>query len=203
MACLTGAIACLPFVPALVDELGAAQPVSIGWMVYLGLFPTAIGFTTWAYALSRSSAGRLGSMTYLVPPVVIAMAWLVLGEVPPALAIAGGALCIVGVIVARSRGGLPWRPQPGGRRRAAPGRAVSSPALARGPGAVRGHVRHPAELGRDRLLERRHVEADRSRQRPAVAEPAPADADERPVRQAPRTQDGGEAEHLVDGQLVR
>jgi drug/metabolite transporter (DMT)-like permease len=83
--------------------------VSIAWTVYLGLFPTAIGFTTWAFALSRSSAGRLGSTTYLVPPVVIVMAWLVLGEVPPALAIAGGALCIGGVIVARSRGALPWR----------------------------------------------------------------------------------------------
>ncbi|HEU0244721.1 MAG TPA: DMT family transporter [Candidatus Limnocylindrales bacterium] len=109
MACATGAIACLPFLPTLVTDLGAAQPASIAWMVYLGLFPTAIGFTTWAFALSRSSAGRLGSMTYLVPPVVIGMAWLLLGEVPPALAIAGGALCIAGVIVARSRGTLPWR----------------------------------------------------------------------------------------------
>jgi drug/metabolite transporter (DMT)-like permease len=36
----------------------------------------------------------------------------VLGEVPPALAIAGGALCIAGVIVARSRGTLPWRREP-------------------------------------------------------------------------------------------
>ncbi|HEY3336788.1 MAG TPA: DMT family transporter [Candidatus Limnocylindrales bacterium] len=109
MACATGAIACLPFLPSLVRDIGAAQPVSIAWMVYLGLFPTAIGFTTWAYALSRSSAGRLGSTTYLVPPVVIGMAWLLLGEVPPALAIAGGALCIAGVIVARSRATLRWR----------------------------------------------------------------------------------------------
>jgi drug/metabolite transporter (DMT)-like permease len=109
MACLTGAIVCMPFLPSLVDDVATAQPASVGWMVYLGLFPTAIGFTTWAFALSRSSAGRLGSTTYLVPPVVIVMAWLLLGEVPPVLAIAGGALCIGGVIVARSRGALPWR----------------------------------------------------------------------------------------------
>ena len=109
LCCVIGAIACLPFLPSLVTDLETAQPVTIAWMVYLGLFPTAIGFTTWAFALSRSSAGRLGSTTYLVPPVVIVMAWLVLGEVPPALAIAGGALCIGGVIVARSRGALPWR----------------------------------------------------------------------------------------------
>jgi drug/metabolite transporter (DMT)-like permease len=47
-------------------------------------------------------AGRLGSMTYLVPPVVILMGWLLLGEAPAPLAIAGGFLCIAGVAVARS-----------------------------------------------------------------------------------------------------
>jgi len=109
MACLTGAIACLPFLPVLLGDLSSADPVSIGWMVYLGLFPTAIGFTTWAFALGRSSAGKLGSMTYLVPPIVIVMSLAVLGEVPPPLALLGGALCIAGVIVARSRSSLPWR----------------------------------------------------------------------------------------------
>lgn len=109
MACLTGAIACLPFLPGLVTDVSAAQPASVAWMVYLGLFPTAIGFTTWAYALNRTTAGRLGSTTYLVPPIVIVMSLFVLGEVPPVLSIAGGVLCIAGVIVARSRGSLPWR----------------------------------------------------------------------------------------------
>jgi drug/metabolite transporter (DMT)-like permease len=109
MACLTGAIACLPFLPALARDVSTAPPQSIAWMIYLGLFPTAIGFTTWAFALGRTTAGRLGSTTYLVPPIAIVLAWLLLGEVPPALAILGGALCIGGVVVARSRGALPWR----------------------------------------------------------------------------------------------
>jgi drug/metabolite transporter (DMT)-like permease len=99
-------IATLPFAPQLLDELGEASVESIAWLVYLGAFPTAVAFTTWAFALSRSSAGRLGSTTYLVPPVAIVMAWIILGEVPPALAIIGGVLCIGGVIVARNRGGL-------------------------------------------------------------------------------------------------
>ena len=109
MACLTGAIACLPFLPGLVADVSAAQPASVAWMVYLGLFPTAIGFTTWAYALRRTTAGRLGSTTYLVPPIAIVMSLFVLNEVPPLLSIVGGVLCVLGVIVARSRGTLPWR----------------------------------------------------------------------------------------------
>ena len=101
IACLTGMLACLPFAPGLVSELGSAQASSIGWMVYLGLFPTAIAFTTWAFALSHTTAGRMGATTYQVPPVAILLAWLLLDESPEPLAFAGGALCLLGVAVAR------------------------------------------------------------------------------------------------------
>lgn len=111
LACLVGAIACLPFAPDLAREVSAAEPVSVAWLIYLGLFPTAVAFTTWAYALRSTAAGRLGSTTYLVPPVVIVMGWALLAEVPTALAIVGGVLCIGGVIIARSNA-RPWARRP-------------------------------------------------------------------------------------------
>jgi drug/metabolite transporter (DMT)-like permease len=73
----------------------------VGWTVYLGVFPTAVGFTTWAYALSRTTAGWMGATTYLVPPLTILMGQLSLDETPPVLALAGGMLCLAGVFVAR------------------------------------------------------------------------------------------------------
>jgi len=103
IACVTGAIVCLPFLPQLLSEASVAHPAALGWLVYLGLFPTAIAFTTWAFALGRSTAGRLGSMTYLVPAVAIVMGWLLLGEVPPIVSFVGGAVAIGGVILARSK----------------------------------------------------------------------------------------------------
>jgi drug/metabolite transporter (DMT)-like permease len=103
LACTIGAVSCLPWTPARVGELGCAPASSIGWVVYLGLFPTAVAFTTWAYALARTSAGRMGATTYLVPPVAILLSWVVLGEVPAALAFAGGALCLAGVALTRRR----------------------------------------------------------------------------------------------------
>jgi len=72
-------------------------------VVYLGLFPTTLGFTTWAFALARTTSGKMGATTYAVPGLVVAMSWLILGQVPRWLTIAGGALCLVGVAVSRSR----------------------------------------------------------------------------------------------------
>jgi drug/metabolite transporter (DMT)-like permease len=101
LACMAGALACLPFAPLLLRELAQAQTSAIAWTVYLGVFPTAVAFTTWAYALARTSAGRMGSTTYLIPPLAILMGWALLGETPPQVAIVGGALCLGGVALAR------------------------------------------------------------------------------------------------------
>ena len=101
LACVAATVACLPFAPALVRDAGDAPATSIAWIVYLGAVPTAIGFTTWAYALKRTSAGKMGAFTYLVPPLAVLLGWLVLSESPPALALGGGALCLVGVALTR------------------------------------------------------------------------------------------------------
>ncbi len=101
--CLAGAVVCLPFAPALLHELRAAPAASTLLIVYLGVGPTAIGFSTWAYALSHSTMARQGATTYLVPPLVIALSWATLGEVPGLAAMLGGLVCLAGVAVTRRR----------------------------------------------------------------------------------------------------
>lgn len=102
-ACAIGALCCLPWAGRLVGELGSAPTGSIARMVYLGAVPTALAFSTWAYALARMDAGRLGVTTYVVPPLVILLGWLLLDEVPPGLALLGGAICLAGVGLSRRR----------------------------------------------------------------------------------------------------
>jgi drug/metabolite transporter (DMT)-like permease len=103
LGCLVGVVVCLPFAPALVDELGDASFHDIAWLVYLGVFPTAIGFSTWSYALKRISTGKAASTTYLVPAVATLISWAVLDEVPASLAFVGGAMCLIGVAITRVR----------------------------------------------------------------------------------------------------
>ncbi|WP_107121824.1 DMT family transporter [Streptomyces yokosukanensis] len=103
--CLVGAVGCLPFAGQLVHQAAHAPLPATLDMLYLGVFPTALAFTTWAYALARRTASRMGATTYAVPGLVVLMSWLVLGEVPGVLTLAGGVLCLAGVAVSRSQAG--------------------------------------------------------------------------------------------------
>ncbi|MFJ5697538.1 DMT family transporter [Arthrobacter sp. NPDC093139] len=100
---MVGLLCCLPFTGQLVNELQAAPlPATMG-LVYLGVFPTAIAFTTWAYALSLIDAGKLAATTYLVPATTVLISWAVLGEIPTVWGLVGGAVCLVGVGLTRRR----------------------------------------------------------------------------------------------------
>ncbi|WP_435746389.1 DMT family transporter [Nocardioides sp. SYSU DS0663] len=103
LACTIGAVVCLPWLPTLVSEVREAPTSSVLWVVYLGVFPTAVAFTTYAFALQHMTASSLGITTYLVPPITIVLSVLLLSEAPPPMAYAGGALALVGVAVARRK----------------------------------------------------------------------------------------------------
>jgi len=124
--CAIGAIGCLPFAGQLVTEVGKA-PLSANLdILYLGIFPTAVAFTTWAYALSRTTATKMGATTYIVPAVTVLLAWAFLGQVPPWLSFVGGAVCLVGVAVTRSKRQLAWWRREPAERPAEPVDQVSS-----------------------------------------------------------------------------
>jgi drug/metabolite transporter (DMT)-like permease len=101
LGCAAATVACLPFAPALARDISHAGATAAGLTVYLGLGPTATGFATWMFALRRTSAGRMGALLYLISPIAVLLGWVILGEAPAPLALAGGALCLGGVYLAR------------------------------------------------------------------------------------------------------
>ncbi|MGZ5408849.1 MAG: DMT family transporter [Aeromicrobium sp.] len=103
LACIVGVVVCLPFAPALIHQLQEASAKDILILVYLGVFPTAIGFSTFSYALKRLDAGKVTATTYLVPAVATLISWVWLDETPAALAFVGGAMCLLGVAITRVR----------------------------------------------------------------------------------------------------
>ena len=81
----------------LVTEVAIAPIPATLAMVYLGVFPSAIAFVSWAYVLQRSTAGATASATLAVPAIVVLMSWLMLGELPTMLGMIGGVVCLAGV----------------------------------------------------------------------------------------------------------
>jgi drug/metabolite transporter (DMT)-like permease len=98
-----GTVVVLPFAGSAVAELARASAPAVAAVVYLGVFPTAVGFALWAYALARLNAGVVASTTLSVPAIVVVMSGLLLGELPSLVALLGGALCLLGVAVSRRR----------------------------------------------------------------------------------------------------
>lgn len=102
-ACWIGAVVCLPWLGDLGEVVRHGSAETLLLIAYLGAFPTAVAFLTWAFALRHTDAGKQSLTTFLVPAIAALMAWVLLDEVPPALAFAGGALCVVGVLVTRRK----------------------------------------------------------------------------------------------------
>lgn len=100
-ACWVGLVVCLPWAGDLIGFVGDASAQELWLLVYLGVFPTAIAFTTWAYALRFTAASRQATSTFVVPVLTMLMSWLFLDEVPPMLAVVGGVIALTGVGIAR------------------------------------------------------------------------------------------------------
>ncbi len=88
--------------PSRIGLRGRTAPAGWRW-------PTAVAFTTWAYALARTPVGALGATIYAVPALTVLMSWGILGEVPRGAALAGGTLCLTGVAISRRRQPKPAR----------------------------------------------------------------------------------------------
>ncbi len=103
LGCVFGTVACLPFAGDLIRDGRSAPLGAILGAVYLGVVPTALAFSAWAFALSKMPAGQLGVTTYIVPAIVVLLGYLAFDEIPASLAIVGGAVCLAGVALSRRR----------------------------------------------------------------------------------------------------
>lgn len=100
----SGTFFMLAFLPGLAHSIQVAPLDATLAVIYLGVFPAALAYVTWTYALSRAPASIATSFLYLSPVLAILIAWLWLGEMPLALSIVGGFLSLSGVVLINTRG---------------------------------------------------------------------------------------------------
>lgn len=99
-----GTLPMLLFLPGLLHRLPVAAPPATFAVIYLGVFPGAIAYVLWNFALSRMPASLLSSFLYLSPVLAGLIAWIWLREVPTLLTVAGGAIAILGVVLVQTKG---------------------------------------------------------------------------------------------------
>ncbi|MBD7944246.1 MULTISPECIES: DMT family transporter [Psychrobacillus] len=90
----TGTLPFLFFAPGLFDTLQSATNEANLSAIYIGIFPTALAYLTWAIALSQSNASSVSNTLYAEPVVAIVITWIWLHELPSPLSIVGGVIAI-------------------------------------------------------------------------------------------------------------
>jgi drug/metabolite transporter (DMT)-like permease len=97
------ALALLIFLPDLLHDMKHASHAATWAAIYLGIFPAAIAYIAWSYALAAIPASRAVSFLYFMPVIATFLGWLCLGEIPVMLSLAGGFVALFGVWVANHK----------------------------------------------------------------------------------------------------
>ncbi|RQZ42035.1 DMT family transporter [Burkholderia sp. Bp9099] len=103
---LAGALLLTPWLPGALASLGgggASRDTALAVLV-LGVFPAALGYATWTFALGYFGAARAANFLYLTPAVATVLSMALTGERPGIETLCGGLLAIAGVIFVALRG---------------------------------------------------------------------------------------------------
>lgn len=95
-----GTLFMLFFLPGLGSAIAQAPWDVTLHVVYLGIFPSVIAYLALAYVTSVVGTSEATSSLYMTPVLAFVIAWVWLGEVPSLITMAGGAVTLIGVLLA-------------------------------------------------------------------------------------------------------
>ena len=89
----------LIFGHSLLHELPNASLSATMAVIFLGIFPGALAYLAWSYALQFLPASKTANVLYFVPLIATIIAWLMLDEVPNTTSLVGGFIALMGAII--------------------------------------------------------------------------------------------------------
>lgn len=105
----------LLFLPQAIEEVRTAPVQSLLAVLFMGIFPSAIGFLLWTKALSiAKQIGDVTNFMFVTPLLSTLLEIVLIGDIPDAGTITGGLMILLGVALFnnRARVGLHVLPKP-------------------------------------------------------------------------------------------
>jgi drug/metabolite transporter (DMT)-like permease len=87
----------LYYLPELTHQISHASTAATWATIYLGIFPAAIAYVAWSYALKEMPASRASNFMYFMPIVSTLLGWLCLSEIPLWISLVGGCVALMGL----------------------------------------------------------------------------------------------------------
>lgn len=83
----------------LLVDIKHVPTTSTAIVIYLGIFPTAVAYATWNYALSQKAATQITSFMYCMPILVTLEGWLFINEATHLAEFVGGCIAVAGTMI--------------------------------------------------------------------------------------------------------
>ena len=93
-----GTLIMLFYLPTMVRELTAAPWESTAAAIYLGIFPAAVAYALWNFAISKAQGDRASGYLYAMPIIATILAAVILKEFPGYLELCGGLITLLGAL---------------------------------------------------------------------------------------------------------
>jgi drug/metabolite transporter (DMT)-like permease len=101
---VAGASLLLVFLPSAIQDLRTAPTTAILTILYLGIFPSAIGFLLWTKALSIAyQMSEVTNFMFITPLLATVLEFSISGELPDPGTIIGGAVILAGLLLFNNR----------------------------------------------------------------------------------------------------
>ncbi|NCC63348.1 MAG: EamA family transporter, partial [Spirochaetia bacterium] len=103
-AITASALMFLFFLPQGLEEVRAASVATLLAVLFMGIFPSAIGFLLWTKALSiAKQIGDVTNFMFVTPLLATLLEILLIGDVPDLGTISGGVMILIGVAMFNNR----------------------------------------------------------------------------------------------------
>jgi drug/metabolite transporter (DMT)-like permease len=88
------------FFPASIKEVGSAPTIQLLYVLILGVFSSAIAFTTWSQAFKKAKLlSSVSNYMFITPLLTTLLGFILAGELPDLHTIVGGAVILIGMLV--------------------------------------------------------------------------------------------------------